>query len=133
MRNFLIVPAIVIVLSSVTAVGQDFSNLVMTIRGAKLVAQDDKNTFLGSFESSYASNSIFNEYGSFGSEYSSTSIWNEYGRFGGKYSAYSPFNNYSSTPPMIIKSGKVIGYLTTNKSMPGALNPGIAKAVSDQF
>ena len=131
MRNLLIVPAILI--SSITANGQDFSYLIMQLRGARLVAQDDKNTFLGTFESSYASNSIFNEYGSFGSEYSSTSVWNEYGSFGGEYSSYSPFNKYSSTPPMIIKSGRIIGYLTTNKSMRGAVNPGIIKAISDQF
>ena len=130
-RNILMIPTILI--CGATANAQDFSYLVMEIRGAKIVAQDDKNTFLGTLESSYDSNSIFNKYGSFGSSYSSTSIWNSYGSFGGEYSSYSPFNKYSSTPPMIIKDGKVIGYLTTNKSMSGAVNPGIIKAISDQF
>ena len=131
MRNILMVPAIL--LCGATAHAQDFSYLVIELRGAKLVAQDDQNTFLGTFESSYASNSIFNEYGSHGNEYSSKSIWNDYGKFGGEYSSYSPFNKLSSTPPMIIKNGRIIGYLTANKSMRGAINPGMIKAISDQF
>ena len=130
-RNILLVP--VMMLCSVRAHAQDFSYLVIELRGAKLVAQDDQNTFLGTLESSYASNSIFNEYGSYGSEYSSKSIWNNYGTFGGEYSSYSPFNKFSSTPPMIIKNGRVIGYLTANKSMRGAINPGLIKAMSDEF
>jgi len=113
--------------------GQDFSQLVPILRGAKVIAQDERNTFLGTFESRYNSNSIFNEYGSFGSPYSSNSIWNEYGTFGGRYSQFSPFNPYSNQPPMIIKNGKVIGYLTANKAIRGALNPGVLKAISDEF
>jgi hypothetical protein len=130
-RNILIVPAVL--LGAVLVRAQDFSYVVMELRGAKLIAQDDENTFLGTFENSYASNSIFNEYGSYGNKYSTKSIWNDYGEFGGQYSLYSPFNKFSSTPPMILKNGRIIGYLTTNKSMRGAINPGIIKAISDQF
>ena len=60
-RNILMIPTILI--CGATANAQDFSYLVMEIRGAKIVAQDDKNTFLGTLESSYDSNSIFNKYG----------------------------------------------------------------------
>lgn len=101
---------------------QDFSQLATLLNGSKIIAQDDANTYLGKIASEYDSESIFNEYGTYGSEYSLNSVWNNYGKFGGEYSSYSPFNRYTSTPPMIIQRGKVIGYLTTNKSIKGVLH-----------
>ena len=94
-----------------------------TLRNASIIAQDGSNTFLGLVVNSFHSKSIFNEYGSYGSEYSSKSIWYDYGSFGGEYSSYSPFNTYTSTPPMFIKNGQVIGYLSSNKYLesPGDL------------
>jgi len=77
------------------------------VRGAKLIAQDDKNTYLGKITNTYDSESIFNEYGTYGSEYNSVSIWNEYATFGSEYSSYSPHNSYTSTPPMIIKNDRL--------------------------
>jgi hypothetical protein len=132
MKSIFVVPALVIIIASPTR-GQDLSSLVAVLRGAKLIAQDEEYTFLGNFENAYSSNSIFNNFGNHGSEYSSKSIWNKYGTFGSEYSVYSPFNSYSSKPPLIIKNGKVIGYLTTNKYMKGALNPNLLKAISDEF
>jgi hypothetical protein len=132
MKNIFVVPVLIFIIPS-SSQAQDFSSLVAMLRGAKLIAQDDENTFLGNFENSYSSKSIFNEYGNFGNEYSSQSIWNEYGTFGNEYSGYSPFNSYSSTPPMIIKNGKIIGYLTTNKYLKGALNPNLLKVIADEF
>ena len=133
MRNIFTIPSLVIGVLCAPVQAQDFSQLVSTLRGAKLIAQDDENTYLGTFESSYAANSMFNEYGTYGGKYSAKSIWNEFGTFGGQYSSFSPFNSFSSTPPMIIKGGRVIGYLTTNKYIKGALNPNLLKAFSDQF
>ena len=99
------------------------------VSGARLIAQDDENTYLGEITNSYASDSIFNEYGIYGSEYSSSSIWNEYATFGSEYSSYSPFNEYTSTPPMMIKGGKIIGYLTANKSIKPSISPNLLKAL----
>lgn len=101
------------------------------VRGAKLIAQDDKNTYLGLITNSYSGDSIFNEYEAYGSEYSADSIWNEYESFGGEYSQYSPFNEYTNTPPMMIKGGKVIGYLTTNKSISASISPNLLKALCE--
>lgn len=101
------------------------------VSGAKLIAQDDKNTYIGVISNSYASDSIFNEYGTYGSEYSSSSIWNEYATFGSKYSSYSPFNEYTSTPPMMIKGGKIIGYLTANKSIKSSISANLLKALCE--
>lgn len=107
------------------------NELCPTVSGAKLIAQDDKNTYLGEISNSYASDSIFNEYGTYGSEYSSDSIWNEYATFGSEYSSYSPFNEYTSTPPMMVKGGKIIGYLTANKSIEAPISPNLLKALCE--
>ncbi|MCR6496758.1 hypothetical protein LJB71_11425 [Thermomonas sp. S9] len=99
------------------------------VSGAAIIAQDDENTFLGKITNAYDSNSIFNDYGTHGSKYSSSSIWNSYGAFGSEYSSYSPFNKYTSTPPMIIKNRKIIGYLSANKSLGSAISPNLLKAL----
>ena len=99
------------------------------LRDASIIAQDNSKTFLGVVANSYDSKSIFNEYGSYGSEYSSESIWNDYGSFGGEYSSYSPFNTYTSTPPMFIKNGQVIGYLSSNKYLEPSISPDLLKAL----
>ena len=99
------------------------------VRGAVLLAQDDKNTFLGKITNAYESESIFNEYGTYGSPYSSESIWNQYGTFGSEYSSYSPHNSYTSTPPMIVKNRKILGYLTANKSVKSSISANLLKAL----
>ena len=50
-----------------------------------------------------------------------------YGQFGGEYSSHSPFNEYSSNPPLIVKNGRVIGRLTVNKYLAGAVDPNLLK------
>ena len=104
-------------------------DICSALNGSIVIAQDSENTVLGRISSAYDSDSIFNEYGTYGNEYNAKSIWNEYSKFGNEYNAYSPFNEYSSKPPMIIKSGKLIAYLTTNKYMQGAISPNLLKAV----
>lgn len=122
MRYFLLV----LMFMTAAAHGNEVCSIVS---GAKLIAQDDENTYLGEIKNSYAGDSIFNEYGTYGSEYSSSSIWNEYATFGSEYSSYSPFNEYTSTPPMMIKGGKIIGYLTANKSIKASISPNLLKAL----
>lgn len=99
------------------------------VSGAVIIAQDDENTYLGKIANAYDSKSIFNEYGTHGSQYSSDSIWNQYGTFGSEYSTYSPFNKYTSTPPMMIKNKKIIGYLSANKSVRSSIAPNLLKAL----
>ena len=99
------------------------------VNGSVLIAQDSKNTYLGKIASPYQSDSIFNEYGAYGSEYNTGSIWNEYGTFGSEYNSYSATNSYTTTPPMIIKNKQVIGYLSANKNMRGAISPNLLKAL----
>lgn len=88
---------------------------------AVIVSQEGK--FLGNLSNKYDSNSIFNKYGDHGSKYNSDSIWNKYGDYGGAYGSESAFNKTTSTPPLIIKDRKIIGRLTKNRSLAGAIDP----------
>ena len=101
------------------------NNICALIAGASIVAHDGE--FLGELSSEFASRSVLNQYGNFGSQYSSTSIWNTYGQYGGKYSDLSPFNGYTNTPPMLLINGKVVAYLTVNKSISNGINPYVLK------
>lgn len=78
--------------------GLNANEICYRLENAYVVAQDKKNTFLGKIESSFSSDSIFNEFGNFGSEYSSLSIFNEYGDFGSEFSSYSATNPITLTP-----------------------------------
>lgn len=91
----------------------------------KLYADDINGTYLGKLTTNtYNSESIFNKYGTYGSEYSSKSIWNKYGTYGSEYSSYSAFNKYAFSPPKIVDSnGKVIGRVTVNEFIKGAITP----------
>lgn len=110
-----------------------YSEVISLLRGDSIIAQDDDRTFLGTLTNEINSNSIFNETGTYGSDISSNSIWNDIGTFGSDISSYSPFNEITSTPPMIIKNGKIIGYLTVNEIIPGGISPHILKALKDEF
>ncbi|WP_249605472.1 hypothetical protein [Chromobacterium sp. IRSSSOUMB001] len=118
--------ALLILLTASVAQAEDVCDVV---KGAVLIAQDDKNTYLGKIASSYDSESIFNEYGTYGSQYNSLSIWNQYGTFGSEYNSLSATNPYTLTPPIIIKSKKVLGYLSANKSLRGSITPNLLKAL----
>ena len=101
------------------------------VRDAKIVAQDSNNTYLGKISNKMQSESIFNDFGKYGNEFSSESIWNEFSTFGNEFNAESPFNQFSFTPPMIIKNGKVIGYLSANKSIKSSITPKLLKALCE--
>lgn len=98
-----------------------------------LIAQDKSNTFLGKIVTSNDEDSIFNEFGNFGNRYSGSSIWNEFSTFGNRFNIYSPFNPHSSAPPMIIKNRQVIGYLSSNNSIPNSVPPNVLKTMCEDY
>jgi hypothetical protein len=91
--------------------------------GARVVADDRRHSFLGVIDDEFAIDSIFNEFGQHGSKYALMSIWNEYGEYGSQYAIESAMNPYSTSPPLILKQGKVIGRLTVNRYVAGAVDP----------
>ncbi|HIY44378.1 MAG TPA: hypothetical protein IAA23_05025 [Candidatus Helicobacter avistercoris] len=113
--------------------GLNANEICYGLENAYVVAQNEKNTFLGKIGSSFSSDSIFNEFGNFGSEYSSLSIFNEYGDFGSEFSSYSATNPITLTPPMIIKEGKLVGYISTNKTIPNSISPSLLKVLCKEY
>lgn len=103
----------------------------------RIVADD--GTFLGTFESEYSSNSIYNQYGNFGSPYGSNSIMNKYSSYGSDYSQYSPFNAYSNNGPWLVDIyGNRYGRLSINKYAPGVTSDSYRialqlKAIRDSY
>ncbi len=96
---------------------------------ASIIADNDKNTFLGNISSKFDSDSVFYEYGDHGSKYGSNSIWYQYGDYGSKFSQYSAFNKTAFSPPYIVKNRKIIGRLTLNDSLSGAIAPHLLKVL----
>lgn len=99
------------------------------LEGAVIIAQDSSNTFLGTVNNSYDSQSIFNEFGTYGNEFSAKSIWNQFSTLGNEFNSNSPFNEFSSSPPMLIKNRRIIGYLSSNKSLKASISPNLLKAL----
>lgn len=103
------------------------------LKGASIIAQDDKKTPLGMIDNELFKESIFNELSKAGNKYMADSIFNEFGRFGSETGEFSAFNENSKKPPMIVKDGKVIGYLTANKTIRGGISVPALLALKSQF
>lgn len=99
------------------------------LKDALIIGQDGSNTFLGKITGSFDRDSIFNEFGTYGNEFSAKSIWNEFSTFGNEFNTNSPFNEFTTSPPMLIKNRKVLGYLTSNKSLQSSISPNLLKAL----
>lgn len=104
------------------------------LEGAEIIAQDLENTYLGKIDQKFSSKSIFNIFGKYGRVTSGYSIWNETALFGTPHHLFSPFNEQSHSPPMLVKRGTIIGYLSTNKDIQFTVNPYVLKAMcEDRF
>ncbi len=86
--------------------------------------------FLGCFDcDSHTPNSIWSPLSDYGSAHSPKSIWNERGLYGSVKSNYSPYNPKAKYPPRVVGNGKLLGYLTVNKSNPNRLEGSIADLI----
>jgi len=115
------------------SINNQYTEIVDLLRDALIIAQNDDKTFLGRITNKLNTNSIFNDFGTYGNDISPKSIWNDIGKFGSDINPYSPFNDITSTPPIIVKKGKTIGYLTMNNMISGGISPNILKALKDKF
>jgi len=92
----------------------------------------NEGTYLGKVSSNpFESESICNEFGTYGSEFASKSVRNEFGSYGSPFASQSAYNEFTSTPPRIIYQGGVVGYLTKNEFLRGALDPDLLFALYD--
>lgn len=119
---------IVLFLNAQNLYAQDICSIVSN---SSIIAQDSENTFLGKITNKYHSDSIFNEYGTYGSRYSISSIWNQYGTYGSRYALYSAFSSTTASPPIIVKNGRILGYLTANENFESSITPNLLKALCE--
>lgn len=88
---------------------------ILTAADGQMLGKVSRNRF--------DSESLMNSFGPYGSRYSSTSIFNQYGAYGSQYSALSPFNRYNTTPPMFVRDGKTVAYLSVNQYVSPRIDP----------
>lgn len=119
--------ALIVLLLGQPAAAQSYCSILY---GASIVANDGQ--FLGRIINQFTRDSLFNEFGPHGGQFSRTSIWNEFGPYGGEFSRNSPFNQFTRTPPMIIRNGQVVAYLTV-VDHPRAVNPYWLKACENEL
>lgn len=99
-----------------------------TIGNGTVVAQDGQ--YLGALKNKFASDSVLNTFGRYGSEFSNTSIYNKFSSYGSEFASLSAYNPYSSRPPVLIVSGRNVGYITKNRFLGGAVDPDYLKTCS---
>jgi hypothetical protein len=82
--------------------------------------------FLGNVNRNrFDTDSLVNQYGQHGSRYSAESIFNKYSQYGSPYGSESPYNKFTTTPPMFVKNGESLGYLTVNQYLTPRLDPDV--------
>lgn len=94
----------------------------LDLDGAYVFSQESSPIYLGFFGSQFASDSIMNEFGTYGSRFNNRSVRNELGLYGSPYGTYSANNRLTSTPPVILKQGSLIAYLTANPLIVGGVS-----------
>ncbi len=71
----------------------------------------------------FDANSLVNPYGLYGNRFAAESIFNKFSQYGSPYGTESPYNKFSTTPPMFVKDGESLGYLTVNEYLTPRLDP----------
>ena len=103
---------------------RNFSTTLNTdnILGSQL--KTPSGVFLGNVNrNKFDIDSLVNPHGQHGSRYSSESIFNQYSQYGSPYGTESPYNKFSTAPPMFVKGGETLGYLTVNQYLTPRLGP----------
>lgn len=102
-------------------------NFAETLSTDKLLDSQLKTpsgVFLGNVNRNrFDNNSLSNQYGPFGSRYGAESIFNKYSQYGSPYGSESPYNKFSTSPPIFVKGGESLGYLTVNQYLTPRLDP----------
>ncbi len=89
------------------------------IDGARIYGSTEKREYLGFLGSSEASESVLNTGNSLGSGASEKSIHNSGGIYGDIESNYSHTNPNAAYPPIVVKNGKALFYLSNNYKIMG--------------
>jgi hypothetical protein len=93
-----------------------------TILGSQL--RTPSGIFLGNVNRNKVdADSLVNRYGTYGNRFGAESIFNKYSQYGSPYGTESPYNKFSTTPPVFVKDGESLGYLTVNQYLTPRLDP----------
>ncbi len=125
--------AAVLAMAAVSGQAMSADPVCNIVEGSSIVAQDSRSTYLGNISSRSDKDSVFNEFGTYGNQLKGTSIWNEFAPFGSNWNLYSPFNPTSVAPPALVKSGRVIGYLTANTTIDKSITPNQLKKLCQNY
>lgn len=87
--------------------------------GASVYSQEPVPVYLGFFGSQFISNSITRTSGDYGSTTSARSMRNKTAIYGSSTSNYSANNPSGTLPPIIVRNGATLGYVTTNTDLFG--------------
>ncbi|MFE1744904.1 CD225/dispanin family protein [Coleofasciculus sp. H7-2] len=92
------------------------------------------NVFLGIISSDRINEkSICNQVGEFGSRVTSKSVWNRVGDYGSRISDTSAYKTNTNQPPIIVnENNEIIGFLTVNTRIKGAVDPDFLHAAMCQ-
>jgi hypothetical protein len=101
----------------------DFKIPISSVDVVEIVGDDNQYLGLVSYAQRSNLNSVFNPLGSYGAPLSQVSIFNTFGNYGSSSSDLSAFNNQATRPPTVLINRNPVGKLTTNQSIPGALDP----------
>jgi len=99
------------------------------LHGASIFSQEAVPKYLGFIGGTDGPNSINNSFGSFGSNFSPDSVRNSYSTYGSDFTMFGVKNKRALWPPVIVKNGKSIAYLSLNTALTGL--PVIALAEID--
>ena len=87
--------------------------------GASVYSQEAAPVFLGFFGRSSAANSITRSIGDYGNTTSAQSMKNKSSVYGSASGSYSINNPAATLPPVIVRNGATLGYITTNNNLFG--------------
>lgn len=86
------------------------------LNGAYIVSREPTPRYLGFFGSRFAGESVMNEFGTYGSRFNSLSVRNTFGTYGSAFSIYSANNAFTLSPPLIVRSGQFLAFLSVVNS-----------------
>jgi hypothetical protein len=85
--------------------------------GASVFSQEPNPVYLGFFGTPTATSSIRNTSGPYGSSTSATSVRNPASTYGNSFGNFSAMSATAQLPPVIVKYGLTVGFLTTNQGL----------------
>lgn len=92
----------------------DYPTTCTSLNGASVYSQETPGVFLGFFGTTTASLSIKNSLGDYGSTSGVNSVRNKLSKYGSASGDFSSISSSAFNPPIIVKEGVTLGYLTSS-------------------